>query len=368
MLITRFKCFTLAKNAALLLLLNSTMSSSARDVCYRSDGVRITHDPFAPGMAAKYGLPGKTDREGFDPYADSVGAGIYSGTVKRREGDGSVIIGAQYQNHNPRPGPVYSGGGYTPVSQAIAVFHREFQRGKDESETTLGRLLDRYPDLVNDVSTGGATPLHTCGMSQENQHATAFIIARGGDVAAVDTYGFTPLTRMASNNLAVGASALLSFGADPSDRSNPERVARESEAAAVLSVLRAHGSKRRTDKICTRISVFSELRPEVAGIYVSRPSTEIPEGFAKVCVNSGWDTESTWRKLNGGEGGFWFKNEKNESYIYFNALDSMWWIDGPDGLGVYKGHGPNWAPLGMSTAWKALDGKTHQPSLAIHRS
>ena len=42
---------------------------------YRHDGVRITHDPYAPGMASKYGMPGKTDREGFDPYADSVGKG-----------------------------------------------------------------------------------------------------------------------------------------------------------------------------------------------------------------------------------------------------------------------------------------------------
>ena len=59
---------------------------------YRKDGVRIVHDPYAPGMAAKYGAPGETDNEGFNPYADSVGAGIYSGTVQRREEDGSVII------------------------------------------------------------------------------------------------------------------------------------------------------------------------------------------------------------------------------------------------------------------------------------
>lgn len=32
---------------------------------YRWDGVRITHDPFAPGLAEKYGLPGETDPEGF---------------------------------------------------------------------------------------------------------------------------------------------------------------------------------------------------------------------------------------------------------------------------------------------------------------
>ena len=44
---------------------------------FRSDGVRITHDPYAPCMAEKYGLPGQTDKDGFDPYADTVGPGIY---------------------------------------------------------------------------------------------------------------------------------------------------------------------------------------------------------------------------------------------------------------------------------------------------
>ena len=29
---------------------------------YRADGVRITHDPYHPSMAEKYGLPGETDR------------------------------------------------------------------------------------------------------------------------------------------------------------------------------------------------------------------------------------------------------------------------------------------------------------------
>ena len=72
---------------------------------YRADGVRITHDPYARGMAEKYGAPGKTDADGFDPYADSVGPGIYGGTVKRDD-MGQVVIGRQYQNHNPRPGPV----------------------------------------------------------------------------------------------------------------------------------------------------------------------------------------------------------------------------------------------------------------------
>merc|ERR1712013_733369 len=61
---------------------------------YRSDGVRITHDPYHPDMAKKYGQPGETDSEGFDPYADSVGPGIYGGIIKRDE-HGEVVIGAQ---------------------------------------------------------------------------------------------------------------------------------------------------------------------------------------------------------------------------------------------------------------------------------
>ena len=41
---------------------------------YRADGVRITHDPHAKGMAEKYGEKGATDSDGFDPYADAVRA------------------------------------------------------------------------------------------------------------------------------------------------------------------------------------------------------------------------------------------------------------------------------------------------------
>ena len=109
--------------------------------------VILTH---AQSTAEKYGLPGKTDNEGFDPYRDTVGPGIYGGIVGRNE-DGEVQIGRQYQNHNTRPGPVYAGGGYTPIVQALG------------DDARVNALLDKYPDLVNDVSTGGAQPLHMCG-------------------------------------------------------------------------------------------------------------------------------------------------------------------------------------------------------------
>merc|ERR1719421_454243 len=131
---------------------------------YNHCGTRITHDAYAPGMAEKYGMPGKTDNEGFDPYRDTVGPGIYGGIVKRDE-RGNVVVGKQYQNHNPRPGPEYAGGGYTPMSNALRM-----------GPAAVAPLLDKYPELVNDISTGGALPLHMCGMGQDNQGATSFLI------------------------------------------------------------------------------------------------------------------------------------------------------------------------------------------------
>ena len=169
---------------------------------YRADGVRISHDPHHPDMVEKYGRPGQTDSEGFDPYADSVGPGIYGGQVER-DSAGLLLTGAQYQNHNPRPGPVYAGGGYTQVNSALSDTDR------------LAGLLEKSPDLVNDVSTGGAQPLHMCGMSQANQDSVATLLHYGADMEALDTYGFTPLLRMASNNLSRGATRLLEAGADP---------------------------------------------------------------------------------------------------------------------------------------------------------
>jgi hypothetical protein len=197
---------------------------------FRPDGVRITHDPHAPGMAEKYGAPGATDEEGFDPYADTVGPGIYGGVV-RRDAAGGVLIGAQYQGHNPRPGPVYAGGGYTPTSRLLSA----------GDAAALAAWLDRFPDLVNEVTTGGATPLHVCGMSRGAAGLTALVAARGGALEAVDTYGYRPLHRMASNNLAVGARALLAAGADA--RAATARgetaldIARASHAVDVIAVL-----------------------------------------------------------------------------------------------------------------------------------
>jgi len=238
-------------------------TTAAMSEYYRHDGVRITHDPYAPGMAEKYGMPGKTDNEGFDPYADTVGPGIYGGIVKRDE-NGQIVIGRQYQNHNPRPGPVYAGGGYTPINEALR-----------KGPAALKPLLDKYPDLVNDISTGGATPLHMCGMGRDNQHATEYLIKRGALVETMDTYGMTPLHRMASNNLPVGAKALLEA------RASPMEIAKDSRAREVMAVIAEYMSKPQP--------VFSQLRVSNSGvasvnaIYIERDPQVIPVGFSLTC-------------------------------------------------------------------------------------
>jgi hypothetical protein len=119
MLIKRFLIFSVLPQSASpfahlfsrQIFASSLIMSANGQEYHRKDGVKITHDPYAPGMADQYGLPGNTDPDGFDPYADTVGPGIYGGSVKRDE-EGNVVIGEQYQNHNQVPGP----GTYDPES------------------------------------------------------------------------------------------------------------------------------------------------------------------------------------------------------------------------------------------------------------
>jgi len=182
---------------------------------------------------------------------------------------------------------VYSGGGYTPVSKAIASYRTEL-KGATQRTTTLETLLRQYPDLANDVSTGGALPLHTCGMSRENQHAIQFLIEHGGDIEALDTYGYTPLHRMASNNLAVGAQALLDAGADVeggagSRGETPMQIARQSRATDVIAVLQSHTKKHVP---VTSVRIVSGYEPLV-GLYTRRESSIIPQSFAAVCEAQG---------------------------------------------------------------------------------
>jgi hypothetical protein len=341
----------------------SNMSTN-RDF-YRADGVRITHDPYAPGMAEKYGTPGNTDNEGFDPYADTVGAGIYGGIVKRDD-DCAVVIGRQYQNHNPRPGPVYAGGGYAPSTRML------------EDVNELITLVEKYPDLAVDITTGGAQPLHMCGMLKRKQLAVKALVERGADIEALDTYGMTPLHRMASNNLAEGAKMLLEAGADVFNTGKIGEtafdIARSSAARDVLKVLDDHAAKG-SDKKSTgskanvvKISVMGSNNPDVNGVYIPKSASDIPTGFDKVCKERNWDTLKMWKQLNGqSQTDTWFAHLQNDSYIYWNKSDKTWWIDGPDGMGVWIAQGSSHSPPGRGWRLVSGDNAGEGPVVLTHR-
>jgi len=282
----------------------------------------------------KYGAPGKTDPEGFNPYADTVGPGIYGGIVKRNA-DGTIVIGKQYQNHNPRPGPVYAGGGYTPSTKALK-----------DINGSLVPLLEKYPDLNNDITTGGASPLHMCGMSRGSQHAVSTLVKYGADVEALDTYGMTPLHRMASNNLPIGAKMLIQAGCNPAYKGKcgitPMQMAERSGARDVVRVIRDKSAWRYPVINILYIRVSEAGVANVNGKYVSTSAGNIPTSFARVCEEQKWDVKEMWTKLNGQRN--WYKHESSNAYIYFNNSDLNWWIDGPDGLGVYIVKGPPHAP------------------------
>ncbi len=71
--------------------------------------------------------------------------------------------------------------------------------------------------------------------------------SKGANVEAVDTYGYRPLHRMASNNLAQGAEALLKAGADVNAETwagqTPLSVAYQADAQDVIAVLKRHGGR-----------------------------------------------------------------------------------------------------------------------------
>lgn len=161
--------------------------------------------PFASASQARNGMLVRcraVASDGLDAEADAVGPGIFGGRVERYA-NGSIVIGRQFEDHNSLPGPVYAGGGYTDINAAIRVANLE----------KVSALLRAQPDLANEISTGGARPLHVCGMSQTGQRAASLLVQAGAELDARDTWGYTPLQRMATNNLALAADVLVRAGA-----------------------------------------------------------------------------------------------------------------------------------------------------------
>merc|ERR1712146_588024 len=80
------------------------------------------------------------------------------------------------------------------------------------------------------------------------------------------------------------------------------------------------------------INVTKSGVPSANGIYVQQLPTVIPEGFAKVCRKSHWNTEQMWKRLTDGKRPWYLKSD--DAYIYYN-VDGRWWLDAPEGHGLY---------------------------------
>merc|ERR1719498_1358470 len=156
---------------------------------------------------------------------------------------------------------------------------------------------------------------------------------------------------MASNNLAVGAEALLRAGVDPnytgSCGATPMEFAQQARARDVVAVLQQY-SKGQQRKSQIRIS--SSSVEEVNQDYLERTPDVIPVGFSLTCAEMGWDTEKMWLQLSNQKSP-WYEAE-NGSYIYWNQNDGQWWIDAPDGKGIFVARA---APSSVPSAgWKPI--------------
>ena len=178
-----------------------------------TDGVLMTWNtepiPYDVALQIGWNLP-----------ADVVGAGVYGGIVKR-DGSGRVVIGDEWPENNRAPpahNPVHSRGPYldfsqlTPENRGYSKIATAIMSGQaSELEALLRNVSsdDERRKLANLVMTGGARPLHMCGMSRggDSSELIQVLIAAGGDPNAKDNYEMTPVDRLASN--AVRGNRLL---------------------------------------------------------------------------------------------------------------------------------------------------------------
>jgi len=151
---------------------------------------------------------------GWNLPIDVVGAGVYGGIVKRNI-NGMVEVGDEWPEDNlapPAHNPVHSRGpfldyakltssnrGYTDIA---LILQRGSLRELEELFQRAGDATNRKK-LANLVMTGGARPLHMCGMGRGGDTSALInlLLQHGADVNAKDNYELTPMDRLASNSV-----------------------------------------------------------------------------------------------------------------------------------------------------------------------
>ena len=141
------------------------------------------------------------------------------------------------------------------------------------------------------------------------------------------------------------------------ERMNAWSTVMEAETRAAFSLAVAD------DAVRAIVLVSGAGSAIVNGVYVRREAAAIPAAFALVCASSGWDSASTWTRLNGGRA--WWESP-NSSYLYFNRGDGQWWLDsGATGLGLYVSRAPGEDGAPPREGWSALgDGALPLPTVS----
>merc|ERR1711948_109424 len=124
------------------------------------------------------------------------------------------------------------------------------------------------------------------------------------------------------------------------------QIASDSRAMDVIRLLQQEWPRPSLAKV----TVADSGVPSVNQVYTERDPAIIPVGFSLTCAEMKWDPEVMWKKLSDGQSP-WYE-AANGSYIYWNQGDGQWWIDAPDGAGVYIVKAPNTMP--PSQGWVAL--------------
>lgn len=159
-------------------------------------------------------------RIGWNLPMDVVGSGVYGGVAKR-DAEGRVIIGDEWPENNRAPpshNPVHARGPYLDFSAFsmknqgyTQIAHLVMNNQVDAMKALFSKLDDdsKRRRLANLVMTGGARPLHMCGMSRggDSSELIEVLISNGADVNAMDNYELSPVDRLASN--AVGGNHVL---------------------------------------------------------------------------------------------------------------------------------------------------------------
>jgi len=164
---------------------------------------------------------------GWNLPMDVVGAGVYGGIVKR-DAAGKIIVGDEWPEDNRAPpahnpihptGPYLDSSKYTASNRGYTKIANVLQHGNADEVQSLFNGIKSDAErrkLANLVMTGGARPLHMCGMSwgADASELIAILIQHGADVNAKDNYEMTPMDRLSSNSVS-GNAVLLKHGAVP---------------------------------------------------------------------------------------------------------------------------------------------------------